>query len=129
MSRPRLGAAAAPSEATANDVELSGISIVPRAAVASTARSLEDAPLVALLSVTKLLRERLHQLPADRAVLLHERPELPVGQPIAGKLAQRGDRRRARALVDQGDLAEVVARIQRASLLSADRDHRLPRLD
>ena len=66
---------------------------------------------------------------AMRAVLLHERPELPVGEPVADELAGGGDRRRARALVDERDLAEVVARRQRRALPAADRDRRLARLD
>ena len=63
------------------------------------------------------------------AFVLHERPELPVGEPVADELGARGDRRRACALVDERDLAEVVAARQRRALPAADRDRRLARLD
>jgi hypothetical protein len=72
---------------------------------------------------------QLQQLPADRGVLLHERAELPEGEPKADEIGGGGDGRRARALVDQGDLAEVVAWLERPPLPAADRDPRLPGVD
>src|SRR6185503_8834494 len=51
----------------------------------------------------------LEQLPADDAVGLHDRPEVPVGESVAAQIAHGGDRRHARAVVDQGDLAEELA--------------------
>ena len=77
----------------------------------------------------ELLRERLEQLPADRRVALDERAEVPEGEAPADQLARGGDRGRARALVDQGDLAEVVAGPERRARLAADRDRGLTRLD
>src|SRR5688500_5961910 len=105
--------------ATAIIVEFSGISIVPSAAVTITALSLGCGSLVALVGVTKLLREGLQQLPADRAVLLHERSKIPERESVTGEFALGGHRGHARALVDQGDLAEVVALPERAALLAA----------
>src|SRR6185437_5042897 len=73
--------------------------------------------------------QRLEQVPGDGCVLLHERSELPVGEPVADELGARGDRGRTRALVDEGDLAEVVAFGQRRARPAADRDRRFARLD
>src|SRR4051794_23965659 len=61
------------------------------------------------LLVAEGLHHRLEQLPADLGALLHEGAELPVCEPVTHELARRGDRGRARALVDEGDLAEAVA--------------------
>ena len=48
---------------------------------------------------------------------------------MADDLTGGSDRRRACALVDQRDLAEVVALRQRRDLLAVDRDGRFPGLD
>ena len=64
----------------------------------------------ALLGVAEQLRQRLQQLPGDRSRSLDERPELPGGRARSGEVGLGRDRRRPRALVDQRDLAEVVAR-------------------
>src|SRR4051812_20025482 len=77
----------------------------------------------------QLARERLHDLPADRAVLLDERAELPPGEAPADEVGAGGDGRHPQAVVDQGDLAEVVAGPQHAPVLAADRDVRLAGLD
>src|SRR5208282_5410301 len=50
-------------------------------------------------------------------------------QSVAGELAGGGDRRRPRTLVDQGYLAEVVARPECPDLLSAHRHRGLPGVD
>src|SRR5438093_13640065 len=68
-------------------------------------------------------------MPRDRGVRLDERPELPGGHPVAAELAVRRDGGRAGALVDQRDLAEVVARAERAALLAALADLGLSGLD
>ncbi len=73
--------------------------------------------------------EGLQQVPRDRRVLLDERPELPIGEPVAHEVGRRGDRRRARAVVDQRDLAEVVARGEAGEFAVARRDRGLARLD
>jgi pyruvate dehydrogenase E1 component beta subunit len=85
--------------------------------------------LLAFARVAQHLRHPLQQLPADHPVCLHERAEIPVGEPVTGELARGGDRGRARALVEQGDLAEVVAGLQRSAPLAADRHRGLTRLD
>ena len=54
--------------------------------------------------------------PADRAVLGHERAEVPVGEAVADEVGRRRHRRRARAPVDQGDLAEMVTGPQARAL-------------
>src|SRR6478609_8306853 len=59
-------------------------------------------------------RQRLQELPSDHAVRLDQWPEVPEGDAVAAQLAGGGDRRQPRALVDQGDLAEVVARPHRS---------------
>lgn len=74
-------------------------------------------------------RHPLEELPADRAVLLDERTEVPVRQPVAGKLGRRDDRRHARALIDQGDHAEIVAGLQGRAFLAADEHCRFAGLD
>ena len=58
-----------------------------------------------------------------------ERAEVPVGEAEADEVGRRGDRRGAGALVDQGDLAEVVARAQGRALDAADGHGRLAGLD
>jgi hypothetical protein len=72
-----------------------------------------------LLGVPQPLRKRLQQLPADRRVPLDEQAEVPERDPPAEQIAGRSDRGRARTLVDERDLAEVVARLQRRALLAA----------
>ena len=72
----------------------------PRQAVSgSAARGGLDAG-ERLLGRSQQARERLHDRPADRAVLLDERPELPQRQSLADEIGRGGDRRHARALVD-----------------------------
>src|SRR5208337_954831 len=90
----------------------------------SACRFGDDALRSALARVAQHHRHPLEQLPADHAVLLDERAEVPVGQAVAGEIARRHDRRKARALVDQRDLAEIIARLQGRALLAADEDGR-----
>ena len=45
------------------------------------------------LRVAQPLDQCLEQVPGDGCVLLHERPELPVGEPVAHEFGARGDRR------------------------------------
>jgi hypothetical protein len=45
--------------------------------------------LLAGLRVAQPLDQRLEQVPGDGCVLLHERPELPVGEPVAHELGAR----------------------------------------
>src|SRR5579859_249916 len=82
-----------------------------------------------LLGLAQVLRQRLQELPADDAVSLDQRAELPEREPVADEVFRRGDRRDARSLVDQRDLAEVVARPQRRPQLPTDCDADLARLD
>src|SRR5438128_10705431 len=70
--------------------------------------------------VAKHFRHPLQQLPADYAVRFHERAKIPVGYPVADKLAGGGDGRHARALVEQSDFAEIVALLQHRVLFAAD---------
>src|SRR3954447_14012395 len=96
--------------ATATIVEFSGSSIVPSAAVTRILRSLGGSTrraltlLSGLLSGAEPLRKRLHQVPPDGSVLLHQRAEFPVRQAPAHEVGGGGDRCRARALVDHRQL-------------------------
>src|SRR5215212_3081503 len=97
--------------ATATIVELSGINIVPSAAVTRTARSLGPSARMALtlarlLSGAEPLREGLQEVPRDRPVAFDERAEVPVGKTPADEVRRRRDGCRARALVDHRELAE-----------------------
>src|SRR6266516_3811330 len=74
-------------------------------------------------------RHRLEQRPGDRGVLLDQRAELPRRQAVAPAVGGRGDRRRAGAAVDEGNLAEVVAGAERAALLPVDGDASLTGLE
>src|SRR5215813_6380713 len=67
----------------------------------------------------------LQKLPAHHTVLLHERAEVPVSNPITDEFARCGDRRHARTFVYQSDLAEIVARIQGRALFAANKNCRL----
>src|SRR4051794_16405751 len=104
--------------AIATIVELSGMSIVASAAVATTARSggqSTGAAFIRLLGSfggANALRKRLQQVPRDRSVVLHERAEVPIRQPPAHEVRARRHRRRAHALVDHRELAERVARAE-----------------
>src|SRR5215475_203884 len=71
----------------------------------------------------------LQQLPADHAVLFHYRAEVPVGKPITDEFGGGGNRRHARAFVDQSDLAEIVAMLQGRAFLAVDEDRRLTGFD
>src|SRR4051794_36157713 len=82
-----------------------------------------------LLGGPELTREGLHDGPADRAVLMDERAELPQREPLADEICRGGDGRHPRALVDQRDLAEVIAVRQCRARLTADRDGRLAGLE
>ena len=61
-------------------------------------------------TLAQALGERLQQFPPDGRVSLHERAELPERQAVADELGRRRDRGGACPLVDERDLAEVVAR-------------------
>ena len=75
------------------------------------------------------LRHRLEKLPCDRGVGLDERAELPRGEPVAAQLAVGGDRGAAGAVVDQGDLAEVIPGAELAAFVTPRRHRGLPALD
>src|SRR4051794_6727039 len=75
------------------------------------------------------MREGAQEVPCDGGVLLHQGPELPVGQALAHEIRLGGDRRRARAVVDERALAEVIAGREVPDLPPAERDGRLARLD
>ena len=77
----------------------------------------------------QVLGQRLEKLPADDAVRLDEGAELPDREPPAHEVVDGGDRRDAHALIDQRDLAEVVAGPQRRPQLAPDRDRSIARLD
>jgi hypothetical protein len=47
-----------------------------------------------------------------RTILLHEWAEVPIGNPVTKQFARSGDRCHARAIVNEGDLAEIVAWLQ-----------------
>src|SRR5436305_10631386 len=66
----------------------------------------------------------LQQLPRDIRVLLGELPEVPKGHHEAVQGPVRGHRRRADALADQRQLAEVVAGTEQCDLTAADADRR-----
>src|SRR5512146_1292867 len=74
-------------------------------------------------------RQRLQQLPRDRAVALHQRPELPVREAIAHQVRARHYRRRAGTSVDQRDLAEMVARAEHVDWHAAAGDRGLAGVD
>src|SRR5437868_1721196 len=74
-----------------------------------------------LLRFAEPLGHHLKELPGDLGVRLDERPELPGGEPVAGEVGIGGNSRgAARLVVDQRDLAEVVAGAELASLLAVD---------
>src|SRR5581483_1121223 len=75
----------------------------------------------ALLELARPTGHRLEQRPRDLAVALDERFELPTGEAVRDAVARRSHRRGPDAAVDQGDLAEVVAGAERASIGSLDR--------
>src|SRR5918996_4709777 len=70
--------------------------------------------------------ERLQERPRDLGMLFDERPELPDREPVAAQVGRCHDRRRARALVDERDLAEVVAWPESRAYLAADANGRVP---
>src|SRR3954452_239025 len=121
--------------APATIVEFSGISIVPSAAVARIVRSLGRAPRIPLTPLPGLvggaqsLCQRVQQPPADRAVLLHQRTEVPVREPPADELARRDNGCRACAFVDHRELAERVAGAEFGALLATHPDRRIATLD
>src|SRR4051794_9170269 len=63
-----------------------------------------------LLCGPELACDRLQQLPPDHAVALDQRLELPQRDAVADQLGRGRDGRDPGALVEQGDLSEVVAR-------------------
>ena len=71
----------------------------------------------------------LKELPGDSAVAFHQRAELPERQPVAGQVGGRAHRGGAGATVDQGDLAEVVARAEGGKVEALARDRSLPGVD
>src|SRR3954469_6017843 len=62
-------------------------------------------------------------------MLLDEGAELPGRQPLTAQVGGRDDRRRARATVDQGDLAEVLAGTEGPDDLPVDADRGVAILD
>src|SRR4029453_7615533 len=64
----------------------------------------------------------------DRRVALDERPEFPGREAVAAELAVGRDCGAPRAVVDEGDFAEVVAGAELATLRAADRDRCLAAL-
>ncbi len=91
----------------------------PRPCRAGTRPSVEST-LSSCVGLAQLVRERLDELPRDPRVGLDDGAELPERHRVGGQIRICGDRCRARALVDQRDLAEVVAWAERAALLAAD---------
>src|SRR5439155_8896027 len=61
-------------------------------------------------------RQCLKELPGDGAIPFNQRAELPEGEPVANQIRRSGDRGRAGAAVDQGELAEVIARAEGGDL-------------
>ena len=55
--------------------------------------------------ITQPARERFQQRPRDLGVFLHERTELPGGEPVAAQIGGGDDRCRAGALVETGGSA------------------------
>src|SRR5216684_490049 len=78
---------------------------------------------------TQLLRQRLQQFPSDGSVPFDKRAELPEREPMADQVGSRGYGGRAGTAVDQGDLAEVVARAEGGEFDAFARDHGLPGID
>src|SRR5258706_1506543 len=66
--------------------------------------------VLAVLRGAQPLRQRLQDLPRDGAIPFHQRAELPEREPVANQVGRSGHGSGAGAAVDQGDLAEVVAR-------------------
>ena len=64
----------------------------------------------------------LEQLPGHACVRLDDGPKVPRGEPVRGDGGCRCHRRRARTHVDQSDLAEIVARLERVHLLAVNGD-------
>src|SRR5262249_16520933 len=62
----------------------------------------------------------LEQVPREPGVVLHERTELPVRETEADDVGPRGNGGRARTVIDERDLAEVIAARQRRDLASVD---------
>src|SRR6478672_7141175 len=76
-----------------------------------------------LLRLAEPLGHHLEELPGDLSIRLDERPELPRREPVAGEIGLGRDRRgAARLVVDQSDLAEVVAGNELATLLAVHID-------
>src|ERR1051326_2066580 len=82
------------------------------------ARSARRRLRVQLLEGAHPFSHTLEQLPGDLGVRLDERLELPRGQPPALEVRVGGDARCARAVIDEGDLAEVVARAEHDAVLA-----------
>src|SRR5579884_1420393 len=93
------------------------------------ARTVDEPTRSALLELPHPARHRLEQRPGDLGGALDERLELPLREAVRGAVARRRDRGRPQPAVDQRDLAEVVARPERAPLLPLDRHLRGPRLE
>ena len=77
----------------------------------------------------QLVRECLDELPRDAGVGLDDRAELPERHRVGLHVRVGGDGCRARALVDQRDLAEVVAGAERGPVLAVHGDLRVPLAD
>ncbi len=75
------------------------------------------------------LQHRLQQLPADHAIRLDDRPEVPESDAGADELTGGDHCSRARARVDQGHLAEVVPGPEDPLLVAADEHSRLAGVD
>src|SRR4051812_39324695 len=82
-----------------------------------------------VLGGTESMRKSAQEVPCDRRVLLHQWPELPVREALTHELGRRSDRRRAGAVVDERDLAEVAAGREVPDLPPPERHRRLARLD
>ncbi len=66
---------------------------------------------------------------ATLRVILYERAKLPRGHAVAEEVCRGRDRGRAHAVVDERDLAEVVSRAERRSLLAPHADSRVALCD
>src|SRR6185369_1559826 len=72
---------------------------------------------------------RLEELPSDGPVPFDQRAELPEREPVANQVGHSGHRGRARATVDQGNLAKVVARAEGGEMDAFAGDRCFPGVD
>src|SRR4029079_1647956 len=73
-------------------------------------------------SVAELLCQRLQKPPSDGAVSFDQRTEFPESKSVADEVGCGGDGCRTGAAVDQGDLAEMLARAEGSEVDALARD-------